>query len=333
MGHVFEQCGISGCISLIWCFEVSSSFDSQMHTPQPPGFEMRCFCLDWVTTWRSLLHGCGCQNECQSSLNWLFAGLMTIQGPEGTEGWGMPEDAGFLVGSCCKLLKMNSLYTRLFIFGTAWCMLIFEDLWTSELQQYPSAPWLPLGLLNIVFLCFSSPCCFGKSVFHGDIFGIHPPRFNQVEEHSFFQRMWSWVSETANPGCLWILRMRYRKFQLYIFTSCSWCIYTVFMYHDCSYLYTYEIIYTYIYIILFVYICIYIYSSCWPRNHLTSARVEDKEVCQACNVECKHKDFLFFPTKKATDIRGGEIRPEGLGFQSTWHVWAAGCCVNKWPVV
>lgn len=35
-----------------------------------------------------------CQNECQSSLNWLFAGLMTIQGPEGTEGGGMSEDAG-----------------------------------------------------------------------------------------------------------------------------------------------------------------------------------------------------------------------------------------------
>ena len=82
-----------------------------------------------------------CQNECQSSLNWLFAGLMTIQGPEGTEGWGMPEDAG------CWWVAVafeNEFLSTTIHFGTVdacWC----EDLWTSF--SAIQAPWLPLGLV------------------------------------------------------------------------------------------------------------------------------------------------------------------------------------------
>lgn len=254
-----------------------------------------------------------CQNECQSSLNWLFAGLMTIQGPEGTEGWGMSEDAG--CWWVAVAFENEFLYATIH-FGTVdacWC----EDLWTSF--SAIQAPWLPLGLVYWILLsyAFLHLVALEKGLYkrwpfvlfrdlhleHDACSNFLPPTtstqlWNQVEEHSFFQRMWSWASETAK----WMLLDASDEVPHY---NSILHVLDVFMYHGCSYLYTY------------IYNILSIYTSCpcftGIIKHLPELRTK---------IYARH--LLFFPTICHHFSRTRSLTCQKIRWSSsTWRVGAS----------
>ena len=148
--------GISGCVSMIWCFE-GSSFDSQMHFATPSK-KWAVVCLDWKQH-DAILHGC--LSEWMSKLPELA--LCWLDDHSRARRYWRVRDAGgcwVLVGSCCfwKWIPFHD-----YSFWDCWCMLMRRSV--NFLFSNPStmaSAWT--GLLNIAFLYFSSPCCFGKRV-------------------------------------------------------------------------------------------------------------------------------------------------------------------------
>lgn len=140
----------------IWCFEVSS-FDSQMHFATPSK-KWAVLCLDWKQD-DAILHGC--LSEWMSKLPELA--LCWLDDHSRARRYWRVRDVGgcwVLVGSCCfwKWIPLRD-----YSFWDCWCMLMRRSV--NFLFSNPStmaSAWT--GLLNIAFLCFSSPCCFGKRV-------------------------------------------------------------------------------------------------------------------------------------------------------------------------
>lgn len=303
----------------IWCFEVSS-FDSQMHFATPSK-KWAVLCLDWKQD-DAILHGC--LSEWMSKL------------PELALCWldDHSEDAG--CWWVAVAFENEFLYATIH-FGTVdacWC----EDLWTSF--SAIQAPWLPLGLVYWILLsyAFLHLVALEKGLYkrwpfvlfrdlhleHDACSNFLPPTtstqlWNQVEEHSFFQRMWSWASETAK----WMLLDASDEVPHY---NSILHVLDVFMYHGCSYLYTY------------IYNILFIYTSCpcftGIIKHLPELRTK---------IYARH--LLFFPTichhffqdqvldlpKNQVvkfDLKGWGFSPPGM-FGQFVVFEIAGCCVNK----
>lgn len=221
---------------MIWCFEGKLWFTNALG--QPPVRNELLFVLTGNKMTQSFT--AACQNECQSSLNWLFAGLMTIQGPEGTEGWGMPEDAG------CWWVAVafeNEFLSTTIHFGTVdacWC----EDLWTSF--SAIQAPWLPLGLVYWILLsyAFLHLVALEKGLYKRWPFAIQGPSFGTWSLSLKFPSTHHFHPAVKPGGRTFIFPTNVvvslrncqvdasgcfgwgTSLQLYIYyTSCSWCIY------------------------------------------------------------------------------------------------------------
>lgn len=115
-------------------------------------------------------------------------------------------------------------------------------------------------------------------------------------------------------GCFWMLRMRYLITILYFMFLMYLCIMVV-----ATYIRTYTIYYLYI--------------------HLVLASQESSNICRSwgqrfmpgiCCFSLRFATIFPGPGPWLAKKSGGQVRPEGLGLQSTWHVWAICRLWNCW---